>query len=170
MDRSWFNDVGTKILLTILISIVNPGFVYVFQMWIFKCISNIRAAGATTMRDYILARMPMHFDIEKRFSLLLNLFFISIVLSTGIPLLLVIIPISIGILFFMEKYVFITFTKKPPIYTGIIMSFITKFIPVASLLSIGVSIFVLGNTELFPVSDSNDTLNSIIVSFLTKRN
>jgi hypothetical protein len=164
LNREWFNDVGTKILLAILVSLVNPSLIYVFQMWIFRCINNIKAAGAKTMREYIQHSTPEHFDIEKRFALVLNIVLISLALCGGIPIMILIISVSIFILFFSEKYVFTTYTKKPPMYTGIIMSIITKFLPVASLLSIGVCIYVLGNQELYPVQDTNSTFDQFIVS------
>lgn len=163
-SRGWFNDIGTKILLTMFISLVNPSLIYVFQMWVFRCINNMKAAGAKTMREYILNKIPLVFDIEKRFALVLNIFFISIALSGGIPILILIISFSIMLLFFSEKYVFISYTKKPPMYTGIIMSFITKFLPVSSLLSIGFTIYMLGNPELYPVNEVNTDFTKFIVS------
>lgn len=165
LDRTWFDDIGTKIFLTMLISIFNPSLVYLFQMLILRCIRNIKAGGAKTMRDYILYKIPLHFDIERRFAFLLNIFFISVILSAGIPILIIISSLSLGLMFFIEKKVFITYTKKPPMYTGIIMSFITKFLPIASLFSVGFSIYILGNSSLFPVNEENSTLNDLIVRY-----
>lgn len=167
LDREWFNDVGTKILITMMISIFNPSLVYIFKMWIVRCIKNIQANGAKTMREYIVAKTPMEFDIEQRFAWVLNIFFISMTLSGGIPLLIIVSWFTFGLLFFIEKKVFNSYTKKPPMYTGIIMSYITKFLPIASLLSIFVSIYVLGNPNLYPSTESNETLDALIVSFLT---
>lgn len=166
MDRDWFNDVGTKILITMIISIFNPSLINLFKMWILRCVKNIKANGAKTMQDYIIAKTPIEFDIEQRFAWVLNIFFISMTLSGGIPLLILIAWFTFGILFFIEKNIFITYTKKPPMYTGIIMSYITKFLPIASLLSIFICIYVLGNPNLYPSGESNDTLNALIVNLL----
>lgn len=170
LNREWFNDVGTKILLTIFVSLVNPSLIYVFQMWVFRCLGNIRAAGAKTMREYILNKTPPHFDIEKRFALILNIFLISIALSGGIPIMILVISLSMFLLFYSEKYVFTSYIKKPPMYTGVISSMITKFLPFASLLSIGVTIYVLGNQELYPVQESNSTFDDFINSLAAESN
>lgn len=164
LDRKWFNDIGTKIFSTMLISIFNPSLMYLLNMFILRWLKNKKAAKAKTMKDYIEHKTPLYFDIERRFAFLLNIFFISVMLSSGIPILITLTSFALGLMFLIEKKVFITFTKKPPMYTGIIMSLITKILPWASFFSVGISIHVLGNSLIFPVDQTNSTLDTIIVS------
>ena len=146
-----------------MFSVLNPFFIFILNV-IIKCINSIRAGGSRTMREYILLKLPLNFDIETRFAFVLNIFFISITLSSGMPILIIISSISFFLIFIIEKKAFITFIKKPPMYTGIIISLITKFLPIASLMSVGISIYVLGNSQLFPVNVTNSTFDNIIVN------
>jgi hypothetical protein len=152
MGRMWFGEIGTKIFYMILVSVINPSIFNFIKTLLVRCFRNIRASRAKTMAEYIELKKPLDFGLEKRFALLLNIFFISIILSSGIPLMILISSVTMFILFHVEKYIFIKYTKKPPIYTEAIMKLINWFLPLAPLLSIGLTIYILGNQDLFPTN------------------
>lgn len=148
-----------------MVSIVNPSLIYLMKNTVFKIIKNTKAGGAKTMREYIIHKTPLYFDLERRFPLVINLMFVCLILCSGIPLLMLILGIILFILFWIEKYIFISYTKKPPMYTSGVSSFITKLLPLSSLLMIAFTIYIFGSQELFPIQeDNNPTITEILDS------
>lgn len=166
MNLEWFSEVGTEILILIMIAVVNPALIYFLKTIFFRCLKKWRAGGAKTQKDYIQRLMPLRFDLERRYALTINLIFICSLFLTGIPLVAPFCFFSLLILFFIEKYVFISFTIKPPVYSKQILSLISKLMPVSALLSTGFAIYFMGSDVIFPLSgESNELVDDFLVTY-----
>ena len=164
MNREWFDQIGTRVLMTMIISVVNPSFIYLLRILVFRCYKNASATSAKTMKAYIEKKTPLYFNLEKRFALVLNIVFVCTTLAGGIPLMIPICGMSLFFMFWIEKYCFITFTKKTPMYSSIISSIVCRMLPFSSLFSIVISIFILGNPKFFPTNlKANASVSAVTV-------
>lgn len=166
MNLEWFSEVGTEILILIMIAVVNPALIYFIKTIVFRCLKKWRAGGAKTQKDYIQRLMPLRFDLERRYALTINLIFICSLFLTGIPLVAPFCFFSLLILFFIEKYVFTTFTIKPPVYSKQILSLISKLMPVSALFSTAFALYFMGSDVIFPLSEeSNELVDDFLVVY-----
>ena len=92
---------------------------------------------------------PTNFGFIGRIPFMLSVIFVCMTLSTGFPLLLPICSICFIIMFLVEKKIFISYSKKPPIYNDKITKVVIRSMLISLVLHCIFAIFIYGEPELF---------------------
>lgn len=106
--------------------------------------------------------MPGNFAFVSRFPFLICIVFVCFSISTGFPILVLSCFLSFLIMFLVEKKIFISFCKKPPLYTDKISKVVMKFMLFALLIHCLFAIYIYGEEDIFPNSVSLITVGNII--------
>ena len=122
-----------------------------------------KAKKAKTQKEYIKAWIPTHFRFISRIPFMLSVIFVCMTLSTGFPLLLPVCSLCFFIMFLVEKKIFISYSKKPPIYNDKITKVVIRCMFISLILHCIFAIFIYGEPELFDYSMSIKTINGEVM-------
>lgn len=106
--------------------------------------------------------MPADFLFVNRLPFMVAILFVCLSLSTGFPLLIPVCALSFAVMFFVEKKIFISYSRKPPIYNEKIYKIIEKCILSGLMLHCIFAIYIYGEEEIFPESISLVTVNDLV--------
>ena len=120
----WYKNVGATISLTMFINIFTPhisGFVAIAKGFVTQFLdrglsSDIRRTKQVMQEDYEAIYMGPEFLIEVRYSQILTFFFISMIYSSGIPVLNVISLFQFFLMYWVDKFLFLRMYRTPPPY------------------------------------------------------
>jgi hypothetical protein len=122
-------------------------------------ILNLRVArvrtkkqSTITQKRFIEAKGPEDFPMSLRFSGILTQITICCTFSSGIPAVWFLTSVSFGILFWVDKYIFIKYAKKPPKYTRQFMDLVQFYLPLGLILGTCFAIQVNGSFTLTDTS------------------
>ena len=106
--------------------------------------------------------MPKDFLFVNRLPFMIAVLFVCLSLSTGFPVLIPVCCLSFFVMFLVEKKIFISFSKKPPIYTEKIYKVVEKCILFGLLLHCLFAIYIYGEASIFPEDISLLKVNDLI--------
>jgi hypothetical protein len=140
---------------------------FIFVSWstIFankRFISWIKAKRAKTQKEYIAAKMPKEFLFVNRLPFMIAVLFVCLSLSTGFPILILVCCLSFFVMFIVEKKIFISFSKKPPIYTEKIYKIVEKCVLFGLMLHCLFAIYIYGEESIFPNNVSILKVNDLV--------
>jgi hypothetical protein len=149
---NWYSSVGVTIILVQLGDIFNAHADVAYKFW--KHWRQKRRAvntpeDALTQEDLNKKFVGPEFDFAFNYAQMLSTFFVTLTFSTGIPLLYPIAAANFIIFYFSEKYLFIYLYKIPPHFNTVVGRKVSDLIPVALLVHIGMSIWMLSNKSIF---------------------
>ena len=150
LNRSWYNKIGSKLLFTIFISIFVPQLAELFSQIISNWIKKIRSKKAKTRRDFIKILSPSSFHLENKFADVLRVIFVGITFSTGIPLGIIAIFLSLLITFWTHKFICIKFSRKPALYSIKLIKSVINIIPFCIFIHFFFGIYILTNENIYP--------------------
>lgn len=101
------------------------------------------------------------FEFAGNYAQLLSTFFVCLTFSTGIPLLYPIAAVNFILFYLVEKYQFVHVYKIPPHFNTLVGRRATALVPLAILIHLVMSIWVLSNNALF---NTNRDDNSSVVN------
>lgn len=114
-----------------------------------RLIAYIKSKRAKTQKAYIAALTPTHFGFIGRIPFMLSVIFVCMSLSTGFPLLLPICCVCFLVMFIVEKKIFISYSRKPPLYSDKITKVVIRNMLFSLVLHSFFAIFIYGESELF---------------------
>ncbi|EQC32603.1 hypothetical protein SDRG_09917 [Saprolegnia diclina VS20] len=153
----WYNDVGVALLLTMLINAISPQ-IGVFVTYLLRQVAQWRDRSFTfdftrtrqeTQRDLEALYRGPEFDLATRYSQIINTIFITLLFSSGMPLMLLIGLFSIIITYWTDKFTFLRVVRSPPQYDGRIATVVGSMLPYAILLHMLFGIWMYSNTNIF---------------------
>ena len=119
----------------------------------------MKAKRAKTQKAYIKALTPTNFGFIGRIPFMLSVIFVCMTLSTGFPLLIPICSVCFFIMFLVEKKIFISYSKKPPIYNDKITKVVIRSMLISLVLHCAFAIFIYGEPELFTYEMTIQTID-----------
>lgn len=112
-------------------------------------IAYVKSKRAKTQKEYIDALTPKNFGFIGRIPFMLSVIFVCMSLSTGFPLLLPVCCVCFFVMFLVEKKIFISYSKKPPLYSDKITKIVIRYMLFSLVLHSLFAIFIYGEPELF---------------------
>jgi hypothetical protein len=164
-DPTWFNQVGTTIILVQLGEVVNAHAPRLFNLIKFyrnKHLACSNPGAYLTQDDLNKAFAGPPFEFASNYAQLLSTFFVCLTFSTGIPLLYPLAAANFWVFYFIEKYHFMRVYRIPPHFNTMIGKRATALVPVALGLHLIMAIWVLSNNSLF--SSNVDSRSAIVHS------
>jgi hypothetical protein len=89
------------------------------------------------------------FRLSVRYAQLTNTVFVTLMYSSGMPILLPIAAVSFFVSFWVDKYLFLRFYRKPPHYDTRMGMKMTGLLPYAMLLHLGFAAWMYSNQAIF---------------------
>ncbi len=93
------------------------------------------------------------FRLSVRYAQLTNTVFVTLMYSSGMPILLPIAAVSFFVSFWVDKYLFLRFYRKPPHYDTRMGMKMTGLLPYAILLHLGFAAWMYSNRAIFSSSE-----------------
>ncbi len=155
----WFNVNGVTIILVQLGDIFNAHSDHIYNFVLFKrqqwkLIKD--PSLALTQNELNKAFLGPKFEFAYSYAQLMSTIFVCLTFSSGIPLLYAISAANYGLFYLVEKYLMIHCYRTPPQYNTHVGKAATSLIPLALLIHMAMSVWVLSNNSLF-VSDISRT-------------
>jgi hypothetical protein len=111
LNPSWYSDVGVTIVFTMFINVIVPHISALLEMlfvYIFRCCdsgcTNLRKTKKTNKRDFFELYMGPQFAIDIRYSEILTTIFITLVYSSGMPILYFSLLLYLILTYWIDKY------------------------------------------------------------------
>jgi len=104
-DRSWYSQVGGKILAPMIIAMFLPQLFNLLLIPLKKCMIQVKAKSATFQKDLNKIFTPPELDISLRNAVAMNILFVSVFFSSGMPLLYIIAFLTLTGMYYSDKYI-----------------------------------------------------------------
>jgi hypothetical protein len=109
------------------------------------------------------------FNLDVRYANLLATFFVCLTYSVGMPLLNAVAFANFIVYYFIDKYLFVKYCKRPNHFNGRLGRKASSLIPYAVLIHLCVSIWALSNSNLFAQVTASDNYGVISGSTTTAK-
>ena len=145
----WFDNVGSSLLITMLINVVSPH-AYTVVMGCLYCRYVARSdLTAATQRDLNRRVAPPANDAAIRYAQLFTTIFVCLVFSTGLPLMMPILTVSLVLFYWVDKIAFMWYYRRPPAISVHLQQAMSALLPLALLLHLAVGCWMLSASALF---------------------
>ncbi|KAL4456640.1 hypothetical protein ABPG74_000747 [Tetrahymena malaccensis] len=188
LSPEWFKNVGTVIILTLLINVVTAPMVscfFVFLRALFKCCDRGCSLDDTktkksTLNEWVEFYTGPEFMISFRYSQILGICFIGMLYSGGIPILYFISLLHLTVLYWLDKVFLFKVCKIPPNFDQQMATMARTMLYLVPFLHTIFSIYIYGNTDIFfeiqylnqsiiDISSSNQIAEQFIVRVLQRQ-
>lgn len=157
----WYEAVGAGIILVQLTGPIAIQASNLYAWWSFKQKRDSfhkNPLVALTQDELNHLHLGPQFKLSSRYGQVLATFFVCMIFSMGIPLLNMVGFFAFLMTYFVEKFLFIHYYRSPPRYSSSIALAATRMIPLAVVVHIIFSIWMLSIDEIFANTDSNNAL------------
>jgi hypothetical protein len=163
LDPNWYQNVGVTILFSMILNIITPHLVPLVTFLIKSCKRSCDRSGnkggkktkKNTRQEYLALYIGPEFDIGTRYSMILTTLFVTLVYSSGMPLLYVCCFFYFFMIYWIDKLMILRFYKKPPhtdIYIANLFNIIILF---GMVIHYGFGIWTYGNKNILTDNSSN---------------
>lgn len=149
-DYQWFFVIGKIIIIVFLFNIFRPSLGRILNLRVARI--RTKPKSANTQKRFIQSKGPENFFLSLRFSGIMVQIVITCTFSSGIPGVWFLTSFSFILLFWIDKFIFIRYVKKPPKYTKQFLDLIQFFLPVALIAGTVFAIQVNGNFFILDIS------------------
>jgi len=149
-NQSWYSQVGGKIMTTMIIAVLSPHLINVMIIPCMRCLRKRKSKKIVFQKDLNHVFTPPEFKISFNCGIALNILFVSLTFSAGMPLLYITGFASFFMINICEKYIVARNCKKPPSYDDKLNQIMISYMPFALFLHCVVAIWMFGCPEIFP--------------------
>ena len=157
--------VGSYICLTMLMNTITPNLLVWIHLACGGCTRAAMRKRAVTQRQMNMSYSGRVFKLEYRYPTLLNVVFVSMLYSAGMPVLYPIGAVTFTIMYFTDKVALLRLYNRPPKYKASLARLASGAIPVAVVLHLAFAVWMHGGTLLashdlaFQTSEDGDALS-----------
>lgn len=157
-DVDWFQTTAIMIVLVQLGDVFSTHWRSVSQYYALQrrkyYAQHAGSFVALTQQEMNESCLGPVFELSFRYAQLLTTLFVTATFGPGIPILYAIAATHLLLFYFVEKYMFIHLYRKPSHFvTTLLGRRATSFLPLALLLHIGMSLWIVSNSDLFAFED-----------------
>jgi len=122
--------------------------------------------NAVTQRQLNLSYSGAVFKLEYRYPTLLNVVFVTLMYSSGLPILYPIAAMTFGIMYLTDKVALLRLYNRPPMYKASLAKLTLNILPIAIIFHLCMAVWMYGTPSLasHPVSFGNTTYTMSTVS------
>ena len=141
-DRTWYNEVGSKIITTMMFNILTPHFTSLIFLPCVRRYRDSKCRSQAIQKDMNRWIVGEKFDLVYAYALSINTIFVSLLFSSGMPLLLWTCSFTLFLQYWCFKYLLLRFNKKPPAYDHKLSKTVISLLPYAMILHLCVGIYM----------------------------
>lgn len=160
INTAWYSGVGVVIAFTMFMNIFTPHFAELsdWALWKLKliydqgpdCCKRNRPSLLETKEEILELYVGPEFEIEIRYSSILNCIFVTLMFSSGIPVLYVFMFAYLLLNYWVDKFLLFKFFRKPPPVSVEINHLFNFMIVFGIIIHLCFGIWVYGNQDVFP--------------------
>eukprot|EP00916_Digyalum_oweni_P014612 GHVL01023976.1.p1 GENE.GHVL01023976.1~~GHVL01023976.1.p1 ORF type:complete len:993 (+),score=130.30 GHVL01023976.1:93-3071(+) len=159
-DNNWYTSVGTALVLTMMINIFSPLVQLFFLSW--RPVSRwISRKKCVTQDELLELYTNPEFSLADRLGQILTTVFVTLLYSSGMPVLYLFAFGSYAILLNLDKLIFLYGSKRPVFFSSAIVKNAAVLIPFSIWLHHAFAVWVFSNPTLFP---SNKAFSTSVVN------
>jgi len=171
--EEWYENIGVPIILTMIINMISPHISTVAQ-WLMKRYKQW--ADRSCSKDRSITKMVTQDDLEKmytgpefllylRYAQILNTLFVSLLFSSGMPLLVPICFLTFFSYYWVDKIMLLRFFSLPPRVDATLALAVGNVLQFSALLHLMFGMWMFSNEEFFKTEDivleTNTTLSGV---------
>lgn len=179
-DSGWYFSVGASMTFTMFMFILGnlPNFSYgviksyVVKIWDRRWSFQTSISHCDLQRELDNIYSGPESGMEEKYATLLALVFVDVTFSATMPLLYIITLINLGIIYGIEKYLFLRVSRAPPVLSSNLPKIITLMFFWAALIHSANGLWMFGNTSFYSpdtrdsVEFTDMTINGMLLSFV----
>jgi hypothetical protein len=166
----WYRNVGSTILGTMVINIFSAPGVKVIENFLRalgrckdrSCGFDERKTKQKSQKAYEALYMGSEFTIDVRYAQILNMVFICMLYSSGMPLLYVIGFLQLLLSYFVDKYFVLKSCKKSANFDEKMDILVKNTMVYAAIIHLIFAIWIYGSPAIFPVQNSTNIFGSYV--------
>lgn len=148
---TWYAEVGSQMVISLFVQIlVMNGYDWLTLVWAYCCVrtsGNIKAAR--TQREMDALFTGSGFKFETRYAELINITYVCLAFSTGMPVMHVVAAAAFFVTFWSDKALFLRHFRTPPFQDATLHKHLTAWLPLAVLAHLAVGAWQLSNRTIF---------------------
>eukprot|EP01017_Pseudomicrothorax_dubius_P048060 TRINITY_DN8691_c0_g1_i1.p1 TRINITY_DN8691_c0_g1~~TRINITY_DN8691_c0_g1_i1.p1 ORF type:complete len:458 (-),score=71.24 TRINITY_DN8691_c0_g1_i1:114-1487(-) len=157
-NRNWHLSVGSKFMSLMMINIFSPYLTNILLIPIRRCYRGWRLSSAKPTIQKDLNELVKYPEYNLAYESLLTFFFLCLIFSPGMPMILVFLSFALFFLYWSEKITLLRYSSRPPAYDNKINSRVANILPFAILLHCLSAILMYSNSNIFPIGEVPDYL------------
>ena len=181
MDPGWYATVGTSIAFSMILNIVTPHATPLcFCLWN-KCQKCCDKCGSKetkckTRKEYLNIYLGPQFNISARYASILTTIFITLMFSSGMPLLYGCAFMFLFITYWVDKWLLLRYYQYPPNIDLFLDTYCNVIILIGMVIHFAFGIWIYGNEKILSNDDPGwfgeiqDKLNDIFKSLTSSSN
>jgi len=134
LTPNWYKTVGLSIVTSQFVAtglrIANLAAAYALARLRRR---SARAGGALTQEELLAAVRGPPFDLDSRYGEHLNVVFVALLLSGGVPVAYLSAAVWFGVAYWYEKWELLKFSRRPVAYGGDLSETVTNMLPFATV-------------------------------------
>jgi len=148
---TWYSEVGSQMVISLFVQImVMNGMDWLGYTWENCCTrSSTTIKAAKTQQELDALFTGTSFKFETRYAELINITYVCLAFSTGMPLLNVVAAVAFLVTFWSDKMLFLRYFRTPPFMDGTLHKHLTAWLPLGLLAHLAVGVWMLSNRTIF---------------------
>ena len=162
-SSKWFITVGDTLVSSLVLNIYFPA-IEAFIWFLIRTLRRVidrrcwtRGTSVKTRQAYIEIHAGPVFYMHYKYSMILNIIFITFMFGTGMPILFPIATLTFLTLYILEKGMLYYGYREPPVYDEVLNEAVLSVMKLAPLFMLGFGYWFLSSKQLL----SNDLLEPI---------
>jgi hypothetical protein len=168
----WYRNVGVTLHFTMFIYIFSSPFIGYMLMipgalrrWYDRGFQkDPRKTRQVLQEDYEELYQGIEFPIEERYAKIINTFFVTMMLSSGMPTFYLIAFFDLVFLYWFDKYLILRHSKTPPRYSHELSDTALKTMEYGVILHLPFAFLMFSYTEIFNSHQSDEELRTTLIS------
>ncbi|OQR93354.1 transmembrane protein [Achlya hypogyna] len=150
-ERNWYTSVGAGLTMTMLINAVGPQVGPLVAMYFtYPLLRCLRSRSAVTQAQMNELYASPAFNIALRYPVVLNTIFVTLMYSGGLPVLLPVGAIALGLNFVLDKLTILKLCSVRTAFDEALGSLALRLLPWVLWLHLGFSAWMFGNSTILP--------------------
>eukprot|EP00357_Protocruzia_adherens_P037188 CAMPEP_0115011922 /NCGR_PEP_ID=MMETSP0216-20121206/24380_1 /TAXON_ID=223996 /ORGANISM="Protocruzia adherens, Strain Boccale" /LENGTH=617 /DNA_ID=CAMNT_0002380781 /DNA_START=1073 /DNA_END=2926 /DNA_ORIENTATION=+ len=149
--REWYTKVSPAIIMFMFVNIFVPHLLQLIWAPILHCRRKQSWKSQVTQRDLNNLYQGRNFKLSHVYAQSLNTVFIAFTFASGLPILYILAAAALSLQYICNKTFLLRIARKPPHYDESLNARVIGLFPLALLLNLGIGIFMLGNSDVWPL-------------------
>ncbi|CAM9337762.1 unnamed protein product, partial [Discosporangium mesarthrocarpum] len=151
-EKGWYATVGVAVSVTMLVNVVVPhASPLIMEVVVRPLLRLFKRRSAATQAQLNNLYRPPDFSMETRYAFLIQVVFVGMLYSGGIPVMYLLAALSFITNFLVDKLWIIKLAHQPPMYTEALAKMFVGALPMALVLHVAVASYMLGNPSLLNI-------------------
>jgi hypothetical protein len=162
LTSQWYKSAGSSIVLTMLINVFLPHISPLLQIFFRSCLRcfdrncsfDRTITRSRTQTELNKLQLGPEMALDERYAQIFTTVFVCLTYSTGMPLLIPILFMSLAVMLLIDKLLFTLAYRTPPVINADLPTSFSSLLPVAAITQLGIGAWMLSSIDLFPVAEN----------------